>query len=380
MTAPWIIAAVILLAAHYIYLIGSAAVGFVRVAGRRGGSNDRPTVSVLIPARNEEKSIEGCLESVLANDYPSDRVEIIVVDDGSTDRTGELVRTYQYVHAGGMMDEREPVRLIRLDHLEGGIAHKKRALARAVEEATGEIILTTDADCTVPEGWIGSMVSYFEGDVGMVTGPVLYRRWETVLARLQSLEFLGLVALGAGLVGIGRPHLCNSANLAYRRRAYDDVGGYSGLEGVTTGDDEMLLHRMAYESAWQVRSCMDPGAAVETDPNRTLREFFLQRKRWASAHARYAHLRLTITSILCYLFYLSIPAALLFWSPYLFWGTLAAKIMAEACLLFPAAKQFDRGPLMALLVPAQVVYIPYILAIGIAGTLGGYTWKGRKVR
>ena len=380
MTSSWIIAATGLLALHYAYLIGSAAVGFLRVARRRGDSSETPTVSVIIPARNEERSIEKCLDSILANGYPADLVEIIVVDDGSNDRTGELVRRYQVAAAGDPVDEPEPIRLVRVNHEDGGIAHKKRALAKGVEEASGEIILTTDADCTVPEAWISTMVSHFASGVGMVTGPVLYRRERTLAARLQSLEFLGLVALGAGLVGVGRPHLCNSANLAYRRTAYHDVGGYEGLATISTGDDEMLLHKMAYGSRWEVRSCMDPAAAVETEASRTLGEFFLQRKRWASAHARYSHLRLTITSILCYLFYLSIPAALLIRLPYVFWGALAIKVIVEGCLLFPAAKRFDRTSLMPLHVPAQVLYIPYILAIGIAGTFGGYTWKDRRVR
>src|SRR5690606_40960522 len=120
----------------------------------------------------------------------------------------------------------------------GAGTHKEAALARGVAAARGAIILTTDADCTVSPTWIRSMMSRFEEGVGIVTGPVLYRDDGRFFGRLQSLEFLGLVALGHGFVGIGRPHLCNSANLAYRRQAYDEVGGYDGGVEAATGNDE----------------------------------------------------------------------------------------------------------------------------------------------
>jgi cellulose synthase/poly-beta-1,6-N-acetylglucosamine synthase-like glycosyltransferase len=369
--SAWIFPAVIVaLTVHYAYLLGSAAAGFHRASRSPGKSAELPPVSVVIPARNEEKAIRACLDSVLANDYPP--FEVIVVDDRSTDRTAEIVKRYG-----------PAVRLVPVTSHAEGLANKKRALASGVAVATGQVIVTTDADCTVPRSWMRTMLSYFEPDVGMVTGPVLYRASDTPTARLQTLEFLGLVALGGGLVEMGRPHLCNSANLAYRREAYFDVGGYDGLENISTGDDEMLMHRIAYESRWQVRSCMSPAAVVETDPTESLRSFIAQRKRWASAHARYPHVRLTATSILCYLFYLAIAAGAFVWTPAVAWSLAAAlgvKIGAEAAVIVPAAMHFRRGRLAPLLLPAQLIYIPYILAIGIAGTFGGYTWKGRRIQ
>ena len=369
--STWIFPTVVMaLAIHYAFLLGSAAAGFRRVARSHGKSAATPRVSVIIPARNEERVIAACIDSVVANDYPF--LEVIVVDDRSTDGTAVVVGSYG-----------PGVRLVQVTSSDEGLANKKRALAAGVAHASGEIIMTTDADCTVPQSWIRTSTAYFEPDVGMVTGPVLYRRTNAPLARLQALEFLGLVALGGGLVGAGRPHLCNSANLAYRREAYFEVGGYDGLEAVSTGDDEMLMHRIAYESRWKVRSCMSPAASVETDPNESLQSFIAQRKRWASAHARYPHLRLTVTSVLCYLFYLSIAVAAFVWTPAVMWSLAAAmavKITAEAAVIVPAAFHFGRGRLAPLLLPAQLVYIPYILASGIAGTFGGYTWKGRRVQ
>ena len=364
------------LAAFYGLLLGSAAVGLRRAMRsspnhppeNHSPTSDVPSVSVVIPARDEEERIGACLESVLANDYPSDRCEVIVVDDGSTDATGAVVRRYP------------EVRLIRVEDDPGrAAAHKKHALARGVATAGGRIILTTDADCTVPPGWIRTIAAAFDEKTGIVTGPVVFKDDGTLFGRIQSLEFLGLVALGAGFVGIGLPHLANSANLAYRRRAFDEIGGYAGLEDVTTGDDEMLLHRMAYESRWEVATCMSPDAAVATRPCATVGEFFRQRQRWASAHARYPHRRFTVISAFCYLFFVGLATATFAARWELLGAALVLKIVAEASVLWPAARRFGRLRLMPLLPAAQIVHIPYILIVGFAGTLGGYEWKGRNL-
>lgn len=404
------------LGAFYAFLLGSAAIGFLRTRDRKDRTDRLSSVSVVVPARNEESSIAACLQSILACDYPAALLEVIVVDDASTDDTAlrvrEVIRDATAATtapagvglsvgtaAGHAHDDRdtafpadarpaEAAALIRLVRMEEDpdrrAAHKKFALARGVDEARGEIIVTTDADCSVSRGWLRAIMSAFDRDTGMVTGPVLYRRGGSRFADLQALEFLGLVALGAGLVRAGRPHLCNSANLAYRRRAYYDVGGYEGSEDVTTGDDEMLLHKLAYDSPWTIRTCMHRDAAVQTDPSPSVSEFFAQRKRWASAHSRYPHLRQRLTSLLCYLMYLAAAAlgvGLLIFPELggLFAGIMTVKIVSEAALLVPAARRFGEEDLLPLLLPAQLVQLPYILIIGVAGTFGGFEWKGRRL-
>lgn len=394
---PFLILAVAVPALFYLVLIGGAAVGFARTrrSGRiaDGGTQHSgrvlPSVTVLIPARNEASTIRPCLEAVLANDYPEELVDILVVDDGSQDRTAEIVRACArrsiLTTAGGEGEESTRVRLLRVLEDPGRrTAHKKEALQRGVAKARGEIVLTTDADCLPSRTWIRTMVEAFDGETGMVTGPVVYRPNGTVFGDLQALEFLGLVALGAGLVKMGRPHLCNGANLAYRRAAYHDVGGYEGLEGVSTGDDEMLMHRIAYETDWAVRTCMSREAEVTTDPNGSMAAFFRQRKRWASAHARYPHLSLRAVSIACYLFYVELAAGVVAACVRPELGGIVAllfvlKVAVEGAVLVPAARRFERSDLLRWLGPAELVHIVYILAIGAAGTFGGYEWKGRRV-
>lgn len=385
-------------AATYLTLVAAGAVGFRRTGmavPSRGGDGSLPSVSVVNPARNEEGAIRACIESVLANEYPDDRLEVIVVDDGSEDRTPVIVRQMagrrRRAAAGYEPDETglnaggEILRLVNVSHdPDQRIAHKKEALRRGVEASRGRIILTTDADCRVEPTWIRAMVDRFDDDTGMVTGPVLYRRDGSFFGDVQALEFLGLVALGGGLAAVGRPHLCNSANLAYRREVYEEIGGYEELGHVSTGDDEMLMHRVAFDTSWKVRTCMQAEAVVETEANQSLKEFFQQRRRWASAHARYPHVHLVVISVLCYIFYVGLAgglAAALFWPDVR--GIVALSFVLkgaiEASLLVPASTRFERTALMRLFIPAQFLQIIYVLVIGVAGTFGSYEWKGRRV-
>ncbi|MDX1420562.1 MAG: glycosyltransferase, partial [Rubricoccaceae bacterium] len=239
----------LLLGGVYAVTIGLFAVGFREVVrGSRSPSDEArspetplPAVSVLVPARDEAGVIERCLETILACDYPADRFEVIVVDDLSEDDTAAVVsRVMQRVNApvlagGEEAADPERLRLLRMpDNLERTRAHKKRAIEKGIAHARGSLILTTDADCSVPRGWIRAMATRFP-DLGaqagpvtaFVSGPVRYRAGGDVFARLQALEFLGLVAVGAGAIGAGRPTICNGANVAYRKDVFESLGGFS---------------------------------------------------------------------------------------------------------------------------------------------------------
>ena len=114
-------------------------------------NTNTPKVSVLIPSRDEERNIAPCLEAVLAQDYPKDLLEIIVINDRSTDATASIVRRYQQT------DSR--IHLIEAGSNTEGLGPKKNALQSGIRASTGSIIITTDADCTPPEKWISTMVS-----------------------------------------------------------------------------------------------------------------------------------------------------------------------------------------------------------------------------
>ena len=397
----------VLLALYYGGMMGLFAWGFRRVlrtseASSMDSDGALPFVSVVVAARDEAASIEACLTSVLEADYPEDRFEVVVVDDFSEDETAAIVRRMRRrlriseVPAG--VDEAdnerpERLRLVRmrdradsLPRTECGVpaGHKGHALACGIAAARSELLLTTDADCRVGPGWVRAMAGAFGPDVAFVSGPVLYPPGRSPFGDLQALEFLGLIAVGAGAIGAGRPNLCNSANVAYRRAAYDRLRPDPDVGPLRPNEDEVLLQTIAAETGWKVAFCASPQAKVEAEPVTDVRAFLAQRQRWAASGARYPSPALVASIAGVWLFYalllgglVAAPFVPALWPAVL--GALGVKVVSEALLLVPACRHFGRAGLLRYFLPEQLLQIPYVVFIGAAGVFGSVHWKGRQV-
>ncbi len=387
----------VLAAIYYAALIGFWAVGFRRVRREAEAVPVReeatlPFVSVVVAARDEEDGIEACLRSILSNDYPSEVFEVIVVDDFSEDRTPAIVQRLQHeyrrVVAGdgdASLTDTPLLHLVRMaDHAAEATGHKRHAIHRGIQAARGDLILTTDADCTAGPRWIRTMTTCFTADTGFVAGPLRYRPGTTLFGRFQALEFLALVATGAGGIGMGKPNMCNSANVAYRRDMYERFGGLDTQGAVHPGDDEILAQRLASETAWKVRFCAHPDALIETDPVLDARAFWAQRRRWAGTGPRYPQAGLVAAILGVYLFYVMLLIGLVaaFFVPGL-WpvvaGVLVLKIVSETTLLYPACVHFGQRRLFRYFLPEQLVQILYVVFVGVAAAVGSTQWKGRTV-
>lgn len=365
-------------------------------------ANDLPKVSVIIPARNEAANIGACLEAVFAQDYPADAVEVIVVNDHSEDATAGIAVATARNHLGGEgvsflneanggvpeSGDANPGSGMRFQLLnleaQTGPAYKKAAVAYGIRQSQGEIIVTTDADCTMGRGWLRAMVGGFEAGTGLVSGPVELQSGDA-FTQMQALEFMGLIAVGAASIASGDPTMCNGANLAYRRRAYEEVGGFSGIDHIASGDDELLMHKIAAHGHWKVAFMKREEAIVRTPAQGTWAQFRAQRIRWVSKSGQYKRRGITAILVLSYLAMLGFPVLAVggIWEPRLWWlllGHLAMKILAEAAVLVPAARFFDKLRLLPWLPVEQVAHIAYVLWVGIAGQRKSYQWKGRTVR
>ena len=385
----------VLAAVYYAGLIGFFAVGFRRVRRQHVPTRidgKTPFVSVIVAARDEEDTIGACLRAILASDYPAYAFEVIVVDDFSEDDTAAVVRQIQHRRAPIAVGSAEaepladaPLRLLRMaDHAVAASGHKRHALHHGIQAARGEIILTTDADCTAGPRWISTMTACFDEGVGFVAGPVRYRPGETLFGRLQALEFLALVATGAGGIGMGAPNMCNGANVAYRRAVYARFARRHAATPAGPADDEALAQHLAAEDPAAVRFCADPAALVETDPVLNVKAFWRQRRRWAGTGPRYPRPGLVAAILGVYGFYLLLFSALvgLVFVPALWPAVgvaLALKIGAEATLLYPACAYFGQRWLFRYFLPEQLLQIPYVVGVGLAAALGGTHWKGRTV-
>lgn len=329
-----------------------------------------PFLSVLLPVRNEQDYLQDCLRDLLAQDYPADRYEIILIDDHSTDNSPAIAARFS--------DPR--LRTYRLSGLLDGqpvTAYKKEALSRGVGLARGQWIVTTDADCRLPAGWLSGIARQTGNGAGMVLGPVICHPARGLLGRLQALDLAGYMLLTGAAVQGGFPLLANGANLAFEKDLFRQVGGYHGLTHLPSGDDVLLLQKVAAAAPQRIVFSRTD-AAVRTAPVADWAAFWRQRLRWASKTGAYRDRRLTLlqgsiwvfcTAILLGLFTGYWPAALAAWS---------VKAGADFIYLRRAARFFRHPEWMRHYLPAQFIHTLYISTVGLAALLGlRPAWKGR---
>ncbi len=240
-----------------------------------------PKVSVIVAARNEERHITNLLGSLVKQDYPDDLLEIIIINDNSTDRTpiavSEFIRSHNDMHC--------PLMKLIYNPLSG----KKSAVRYGIEKASGEIILTTDADCTVGPGWVGRHASwYVNGSPDLVLAPVVQRPDVGFWYSFGVYEFSALQAITGATAAAGHPVMCNAANMSFRRAVYLQHADKLHPE-LASGDDMFLLHAVIHDGG----TIMHDGsstAAVETAGAVTAAALLRQRARWASKAGRYRDL------------------------------------------------------------------------------------------
>ena len=333
-----------------------------------------PKVSVIVPARNEAENVGACVRAVLQQDYPKECLELIVVNDQSEDDTVERAMVAAEGDARFRCVDGGPSK---------GIAYKKAAVATGIRMAEGDLILSTDAECVAGPEWVKTMARTFTEDVAMVSGPVVLTG-NSLFERFQVLEFMGLIAVGAGAIGAGEPTMCNGANLAYRRAAFDVVGGFAGIDHIASGDDELLMHKMV-EAGMKVGFAKSGAAIVRTPAQANWSAFKAQRIRWVSKSTGYKRKSITWTLVLAWLAMAGFPLLLMgmLVEPRLGWFLLlnfGLKMLGELAVLGLAAGFFGNLRLLVLLPFEQVAHVSYVLWVGIAGNRKHYAWKGRMVR
>lgn len=337
--------------------------------------------SVIIPARNEESNIEKCLRSVLSQDFPAERMEVIVINDHSTDGTEEIVKRLQREYAQlRLLDLAQWVDKNQLN------SYKKKAIETAVAQSRGNWIVTTDADCTVGPRWLSLYASYISrtGKV-FVAAPVMFSNDHSFLSLFQSLDFMSLQGITAAAVSAGHHTMCNGANIAYSRQAFYDVGRFSGIDHLASGDDMLLMYKMKKAFKDGLGYLHHPSAIVVTEPMRTWKDFLNQRIRWASKADQYKDRSIFWTLLLVYLVN-ALLLVILFLGIWVKGGILAwlvllgVKILAELALMLPVARFYRQENTLVWFALMQPFHIAYTVAAGWLGKFGSYRWKGRAVK
>ena len=333
-------------------------------------------VTVLIAARNEAERIRYTIDDIIAQDYPKHLTEIIIVDDHSTDNTAAIIRSYAD----------RGVKLLQLNEDKPLNSYKKKAIAEAIALSQGELMVCTDADCRMGKSWLSSIVGYYETQQPvMISSPVTYFEEKSLFERLQTLEFSYLIGIGAAFIGNGRASTCNGANFAYRKDVFYEVGGFKGIDDLASGDDELLLQKVAEVYPNKIGFFKNRDAIVFTHAKHTLQEFLQQRRRWASKSTRYKDKKVVALAVCIWLFNLSllVNAGLSFYSLVyfkLFLVQFLLKYFIEVAFLLPITAFFKRVNLVSLLIILGPIHIIYFVYVGLIGNTRKYAWKGRIVR
>jgi cellulose synthase/poly-beta-1,6-N-acetylglucosamine synthase-like glycosyltransferase len=333
--------------------------------------------SVLIAARNEAESLPRLLRDLSAQSLPAGCFEVLIADDHSTDATAALVA--QAASAAPFA--------VRLIELPAAYTGKKAALQAALQAARAPWLVCTDADCRLGPGWLAAYAGLIarRPAANFISGPVLLTGPDSLFTTIMGLEFAGLVGVGAACLGRRQPTMCNGANLAYRRAAFEAVGGFADNAHLASGDDEFLLHKIHAAFPGTAHFLAAETAIVRTAAPATLRALLRQRVRWASKWRHYqgaASRRLALL-VLGANVALAAGAVAASFRPELWpWvGTAwALKLGGDAWILAPVLKFLGRRRWLWGILPLQLFYAPYALAVGLAGLRGGYEWKGRAVR
>jgi biofilm PGA synthesis N-glycosyltransferase PgaC len=351
------------------YLSGWNELKVFLPAGREASTK----ISVVIPARNEEENIEKLLLSIAGQTYPSGLFEVILVDDHSTDGTIEIAKKFEFVM----------IIQLQFDKIN---SYKKKAIETGIAAASGSLIVTTDADCVVHKDWLKTMAAYKEQtNAVFIAAPVVIENNSSVVQMFQALDFMVLQGITAASVQKRIHNMCNGANLAYERKVFYDVNGFSGIDHIASGDDMLLMQKIAERIPGGISYLLSKDAIVSTQAAKTWKEFFNQRIRWASKATNYNEIRIFSALFLVYFFNCSILALFItcFWNGKLWFGFIAVlftKILVELIFLYPVAKFYDKRDLLKWFPLFQPLHIFYTVIAGWLGTFGSFEWKGRRVK
>ena len=334
---------------------------------------DWPTVAIIIPARNEEKNIGNLLKALSNQSYPLHKMEVLVIDDHSTDGTASIVS--QFPFAKSILQEEE-----------GIISYKKKALEKGIANTNADWILCTDADCIPSKDWVLMMVnSLTSNQASFLAAPVYLQNNGSLLGRFQTLDFLVLQGItGAGLQ-LRWIYMANGANLGYPRFVFDAVKGYSGNEQVASGDDFFLLHKIKEQYPSQIYYLKDSRAIMQTAAMPDWYSFLQQRIRWASKSPYYTDrvLKGVLGGVWIYNATLLLCALLTIITPTIGSIVLVAwccKTIVEWPFIKSVAKFFRHRVSFLEFFLFQPLHILYMTVTGLLGLKGSYEWKGRQVR
>ena len=323
--------------------------------------------TVIVASRNEENNILRCMKSLDNLIYPDGKLEIILVDDKSTDDTGKIIDEF-------ICDKPKFKKIVTKKEI-GMLKGKTNALANALELARGDIILTTDADCEVNPLWVKTTASYYKEDVGVVNG-FTSQVASDGFSGMQALDFIYLLTVAAGAINLKMPLTCIGNNMSYRKKAYLDVGGYENLPFSVT-EDFNLMWSIYCLGKYKIILPLDQDTLINSIPCSDFKTLFRQKKRWAVGGIE---IPFRGYLVMAWGFLTNIGVVL---TPLLFsavWLYLAVfKLTIDFFVLYFVHKQLGITKNLKYFLYFQIYYLLYVIALPfVLGINRKVIWKGRE--
>ncbi len=245
-----------------------------------------PKVSVLVAARNEEENIAKCLDSLLLLDYPTDKLEILVGNDASTDRTEEILAKY--------VEKHDQISTVNITSQLGRAAAKANVLAHLAKAASGEYFFITDADIQVSYQWVKGLLAHQKEGDGIVSGITMVTGdgwWE----KFQNIEWLNALGMVKVVTDMKIPVTAIGNNMMVTRAAYESIGGYENIKPSIVEDFQ--LTKEVVKKGYTISNVVDETVLATTVPPDSLPTFLNQRKRWMQGTFQLPFLLICILSI-----------------------------------------------------------------------------------
>lgn len=340
--------------------------------------------SIIIPFRNEAKSLPELLKSITSLHYDNRYFQIIFVDDNSEDESVEIIKKVCDTILENSGISRTDLKIIK--NKRSTNSPKKDAITSAIAVAKYDWIITTDADCILPEYWLDTFNAFIlQNNPEMIVAPVAYYNINSFLKRFQALDFLSLMGATIGGFGINKPFLCNGANLAYKKALFKTVNGFDGNTSIASGDDIFLLEKALKNNTNSVQYLKAKSSIVITKPQQSWGELISQRKRWAAKTSHYQSVFGKFVGLVVLVMNASLITSLIIallgklnWQYcfviFVLKLILDFTLLYKTCLFFNQKKHLSSFFISSLTYPFFSVYIAFI------SLFTSYKWKERRFK
>ncbi len=354
--------------AIYVFSISLLIYGFFKVKNyQKTDLKPQTGFTIIVPFRNEEKNLPKLLNSFSKLNYPQDLFEVILVDDSSSEKF--QVSSFKF--------QVSVIENVRISN-----SPKKDAITTAMQHVKTDWVITTDADCLVPENWLLVFDNYIqENKVSMLAGAVTYDCGNSFLDHFQQLDLTSLQGATVGSFGLNKGFMCNGANFAYKKSLFENLNGFEGNDKIASGDDVFLLQKAIAKFPNEVLYLKAQEAIVATKPTENWKSLFYQRVRWAAKTSSYKSTFGKALGLIVFLgnfsFVIGFFEVLFGIVSYPLFVLFAfVKFLIDFILLSITNRFLTKTKIKSLLM-SSLLYPFFSSTVALYSLFGSYEWKGR---